>query len=235
MAPSPAWLGFGLFILQVTKTKQNKKPLCNQTSCLPQPPKASVYFIIQFTSPGGSWAHLDSGFQGCRHHSVFSLSLVLLSIKRQLCSLVTSACLSFTTSFPVSCHSISSLSLPAFGPNWFDLSHMPTSVVRWPHAVAGLHLGRVTHPITGGCWARCVHWPAQRSCRLPGVAGGRFQLISSAGRQLLGVKEPRGGPVVAEAWPAGLELGVANVICPSGCQRSPLQQDPVRERFRGRA
>lgn len=41
--------------------------------------------------------------------------------------------------------------------------------------------------------------------------------------------------MVTEAWPAGLELGVANVVFPSGCQRSPLQQDPVRERFCGQS
>lgn len=35
--------------------------------------------------------------------------------------------------------------------------------------------------------------------------------------------------MVTVAWPTGLDLGTAIIVsCPSGCQRSPLQQDAVR-------
>ena len=49
-------------------------------------------------------------------------------------------------------------------------------------------------------------------CWLPGVVGGRFQLISTAGSQLQGVRGAPGRAGVTVAWPTGLDLGIAVII-----------------------
>lgn len=97
----------------------------------------------------------------------------------------------------------------------------PVSDTRWPTGHPVPCAGSKDRRVLGTYQSVC--WPARRGpYGLPGVAGGGFQLIPTAGT-------PPRGPAVTAARPTGLDPGIADIVPhPGGCHRSPLQQDPAR-------
>ena len=71
-------------------------------------------------------------------------------------------------------------------------------------------------------------------CWLPGVVGGRFQLISTAGSQLQGVRGAPGRAGVTVAWPTGLDLGIAVIISSpvaTAAYQAPLSMGFSRQEY----
>ena len=100
--------------------------------------------------------------------------------------------------------------------------------MRWPtsHPV---HCGSVKDWWVLLCWAYTSGYPGSSAwpmlalgCWLPGVVGGRFQLISTAGSQLQGVRGAPGRAGVTVAWPTGLDLGIAVIISSPVAAREAL-------------
>ena len=100
--------------------------------------------------------------------------------------------------------------------------------MRWPtsHPV---HCGSVKDWWVLLCWACTSGYPGSSAwpmlalgCWLPGVAGGRFQLISTAGSQLQRVRGAPGRAGVTVAWPMGLDLGIAVIISSPVAAREAL-------------